>query len=115
MSEYSVKDKVAIVGIGETKYYKRGQAPEPEFLLRDGVTEYLFPQYVRARVGREGLSGITSLAAWKHAPWHRPLLAAHLVSWVLRDAGAALASRALRWRHPGVALRATLPQPGPSA
>src|SRR5579875_589601 len=33
MSEYNVKDKVAIVGVGETKYYKRGQAPVPEFLL----------------------------------------------------------------------------------
>jgi hypothetical protein len=27
MSEYTVKDRVAIVGLGETKYYKRGQAP----------------------------------------------------------------------------------------
>src|SRR3984893_193467 len=33
MSEYTVKDKVAIVGIGETKYYKRGQAPVSEFRL----------------------------------------------------------------------------------
>ncbi|HKV55023.1 MAG TPA: hypothetical protein VJN94_10300, partial [Candidatus Binataceae bacterium] len=33
MSEYTVKDKVAIVGIGETKYYKRGQAPQSEFRL----------------------------------------------------------------------------------
>ncbi|HKD66278.1 MAG TPA: hypothetical protein VKB84_05515 [Candidatus Binataceae bacterium] len=33
MSEYNVKDKSAIVGIGETKYYKRGQAPQPEFLM----------------------------------------------------------------------------------
>src|SRR5271167_2645056 len=33
MSDYNVKDKTAVVGIGETRYYKRGQAPEPEFLL----------------------------------------------------------------------------------
>ncbi|HEY2104768.1 MAG TPA: hypothetical protein VGH29_03225, partial [Candidatus Binataceae bacterium] len=33
MSENNVRDKTAIVGIGETKYYKRGQAPLPEFLL----------------------------------------------------------------------------------
>src|SRR5271154_6814485 len=33
MSEYTVKDKVAIIGLGETKYYKRGQAPVPEFRL----------------------------------------------------------------------------------
>lgn len=92
-----------------------GGLPEPEFQLRGGVTEYLFPQYVRAKVGREGLSGISSLVAWKHVPWHRPLLAAHLLSWVLGDVGAAVANRALRWRRPGMAFRATLPQPGPSA
>ena len=33
MGEYTVKDKVAIIGLGETKYYKRGQAPVPEFRL----------------------------------------------------------------------------------
>src|SRR6266576_764929 len=33
MSEYTVKDKAAIVGIGETKYYKRGQSPQSEFRL----------------------------------------------------------------------------------
>ncbi len=31
--EFTVKDKVAIVGIGETAYYKRGQAPVSEFRL----------------------------------------------------------------------------------
>lgn len=33
MSEYTIKDKVAIVGIGETTYYKRGAAPVSEFQL----------------------------------------------------------------------------------
>ncbi|MGE0679946.1 MAG: acetyl-CoA acetyltransferase [Candidatus Binatia bacterium] len=33
MTDYSIKDKVAIVGIGETKYYKAGQAPISEFQL----------------------------------------------------------------------------------
>ncbi|MGH2588755.1 MAG: thiolase C-terminal domain-containing protein, partial [Dehalococcoidia bacterium] len=33
MSEHTIKDKVAIVGIGETAYYKRGAAPESEFQL----------------------------------------------------------------------------------
>src|ERR1700720_3680732 len=33
MSEYTIKDRVAIIGVGETKYYKRGQAPVPEFRL----------------------------------------------------------------------------------
>ena len=33
MSELTVKDKAAIVGLGETKYYKRGGAPVSEFRL----------------------------------------------------------------------------------
>jgi acetyl-CoA acetyltransferase len=33
MADYSIKDKVAIAGIGETTYYKRGQAPVSEFRL----------------------------------------------------------------------------------
>jgi len=33
MDQYTVKDRVAIVGVGETKYYKRGQAPVSEFRL----------------------------------------------------------------------------------
>ncbi len=33
MEEFTVKDKVAVAGIGETKYYKRGKAPVPEFKL----------------------------------------------------------------------------------
>ena len=33
MSEFTVKDKAAIVGLGETKYYKRGGAPVSEFRL----------------------------------------------------------------------------------
>ncbi|MBI3757242.1 MAG: acetyl-CoA acetyltransferase [Deltaproteobacteria bacterium] len=33
VTDYSIKDKVAIVGIGETQYYKAGQAPVSEFQL----------------------------------------------------------------------------------
>jgi acetyl-CoA acetyltransferase len=33
MVEHTIKDKVAIAGIGETRYYKRGAAPESEFKL----------------------------------------------------------------------------------
>ena len=33
MTAYSIKDKVVLVGIGETKYYKRGGAPESEVQL----------------------------------------------------------------------------------
>jgi acetyl-CoA acetyltransferase len=33
MNEYTIKDKAAIVGLGETRYYKRGAAPVSEFRL----------------------------------------------------------------------------------
>ncbi len=33
MSEFTIKDKVAIAGVGETAYYKRGAAPVSEFRL----------------------------------------------------------------------------------
>lgn len=33
VSDYTIKDKVAIVGIGETQYYKAGQAPVSEFQI----------------------------------------------------------------------------------
>ncbi|HEY6421428.1 MAG TPA: hypothetical protein VIX59_20710 [Candidatus Binataceae bacterium] len=33
MDTFTIKDKVAVAGIGETKYYKRGTAPESEFRL----------------------------------------------------------------------------------
>ena len=33
MSDYTIKDKAAVVGVGETIYYKRGGAPVPEFRL----------------------------------------------------------------------------------
>ncbi len=33
MAEPSISDKVAVVGVGETTYYKRGGSPDPEFVL----------------------------------------------------------------------------------
>ena len=29
----SVRGKVAVVGVGETTYFKHGQSPDPEFVL----------------------------------------------------------------------------------
>jgi acetyl-CoA acetyltransferase len=37
MNEFTIKDKVAIAGVGETKYYKRGAAPVSEFRLALGA------------------------------------------------------------------------------
>ena len=33
MSDRTIRGKTAIVGLGETRYYKRGAAPDPEFKL----------------------------------------------------------------------------------
>jgi acetyl-CoA acetyltransferase len=33
MSDRSLRGKVAVVGVGETTYYRHGQAPDPEFVL----------------------------------------------------------------------------------
>jgi hypothetical protein len=33
VTEYSIKDKVVIVDLGETRYYERGGAPESELHL----------------------------------------------------------------------------------
>ena len=33
MSRRSLRGKVAVVGIGETTYYKHGKSPDPEFVL----------------------------------------------------------------------------------
>ncbi|MFI4936616.1 MAG: hypothetical protein ACHP7N_18575, partial [Caulobacterales bacterium] len=33
MSERSLRGKVAVVGVGETAYYRHGQAPDPEMVL----------------------------------------------------------------------------------
>ena len=43
-STNTIKDKVSIVGIGESAYYKRGQSPYPEFQLA------LQPFWRRARI-----------------------------------------------------------------
>src|SRR5215469_8245197 len=33
MNDRSLRGRVAAVGVGETQYYRHGQAPEPEFVL----------------------------------------------------------------------------------
>ena len=33
MTDRTLRAKVAIAGVGETTYYKRGQSPDPEFKL----------------------------------------------------------------------------------
>jgi acetyl-CoA acetyltransferase len=57
MSEFTVKDKAAIVGIGETKYYKRGQAPVSEFRL---ALEAILRACEDAGIDAHQLDGIAS-------------------------------------------------------
>ena len=33
MSRRSLRGQVAVAGVGETAYYRHGQAPEPEFVM----------------------------------------------------------------------------------
>ena len=33
MDERTIRGKTAIVGLGETRYYKRGASPDPEFKM----------------------------------------------------------------------------------
>lgn len=33
MNDHSLRGRVAVVGVGETTYYRHGQAPEPEFVM----------------------------------------------------------------------------------
>ncbi len=33
MSEHTIRGRVAVVGVGETTYYRRGESPDPEFVL----------------------------------------------------------------------------------
>ncbi len=64
MSEYSVKDKVAIVGIGETAYYKRGGAPVPEFVL---ACEAILKAADDAGIKVEDIDGFASFATERNA------------------------------------------------
>src|SRR5260370_8382898 len=57
MGEYSIKDKVAVCGLGETKYYKRGQAPVSEFQL---ACEAILKAVEDAGIKVTDLDGFTS-------------------------------------------------------
>src|SRR5260370_23365950 len=59
MSQYTVKDKVAIVGIGETAYYKRGGSPAPEFVL---ACEAIIKAADDAGIKLRDIDGICSFA-----------------------------------------------------
>ena len=65
MTEYSLKDKVAIVGIGETRYYKRGAAPVSEFQL---ALEAIRKAVADAGLRMEDVDGFASYSNDRNEP-----------------------------------------------
>jgi acetyl-CoA acetyltransferase len=65
MSEYTIKDKVAIVGIGETNYYKRGAAPVSEFQL---TCEAILKAVDDAGLDIEQIDGLASYSNDRNDP-----------------------------------------------
>ncbi len=72
MSNYTIKDKVAIVGIAETAYYKRGGAPVSEFQL---VLEAIIAAADDAGIDVRDIDGFASYSNDRNDP---PRLAAAL-------------------------------------
>ena len=63
--EYGVKGKVAIVGIGETRYYKRGASPVSEFLL---VCEAVMKAADDAGIDVKDIDGFASYSMDRNDP-----------------------------------------------
>src|ERR1700731_1359126 len=61
----TVKDKAAIVGLGETKYYKRGGAPFSEFRL---ACEAIIKAAEDAGIAVRDIDGLASYAAARKEP-----------------------------------------------
>lgn len=90
-----------------------GKSPAADITLRDGVVEYLFPQYLRAGATRNGALTMLDWRGWRHMPWHRPVLAAHLLKWLFRDLRYSTALQARR--RLGLLRGHTLALPAPKA
>jgi hypothetical protein len=67
VSDYTIKDKVAIVGIGETQYYKAGQAPVSEFQL---ALEAIQKAVSDAGLHIEDVDGFASYSDDRNDPTH---------------------------------------------
>jgi acetyl-CoA acetyltransferase len=63
MTDDTIKDKVALVGIGETQYYKRGAARAQTFAMWTQRFMYEHP------ITQDALAGI-ALASYKHAQYN---------------------------------------------
>ncbi len=63
--ENTIKGRVAVVGIGETTYYKRGQAPDPEFKL---VLKAIMAACEDAGISPKSIDGFCSYSNDRNMP-----------------------------------------------
>ncbi len=61
----TIKGRVAVVGIGETTYYKRGQSPDPEFKM---VLQAILDACGDAGIGPKTIDGFTSYSNDRNMP-----------------------------------------------
>lgn len=67
MSERTLRGKVAVVGVGETDYYKRGQSPDAEFKL---VLKAILRACADASISPKTLDGFASFSNDRSDPSH---------------------------------------------
>ena len=72
MTDHTLRGKAAVVGVGETRYYKRGAAPDSEFKM---ALEAIMLACVDAGVDVEEIDGLVSYADDRNDP---PRIAAAL-------------------------------------
>ncbi len=65
MSELTIKGNVAVVGVGETTYYKRGQSPDPEFKL---VLKAIMAACADAGISPKTIDGFCSYSNDRNMP-----------------------------------------------
>ena len=63
--EYTLKGKVAVVGVGETTYFKHGQSPDPEFVL---VLKAILAACEAAGLDPKEIDGFCSYSNDRNAP-----------------------------------------------
>ncbi len=65
MSERSLRGSVAVAGLGETAYYKRGEAPDPEFKL---ALDAILAACVDAGIEPQAIDGFASFSNDRNDP-----------------------------------------------
>ena len=65
MTENTIKGRVAVVGVGETTYYKRGQSPDPEFKL---VLQAILAACADAGIDVSSIDGFCSYSNDRNMP-----------------------------------------------